>query len=219
MDTEEAMASATKTKAPSKKPAIRALRADAARNREAILAAARERFAEQGTVAQMEDIARDAKVGVGTVYRHFPTKEDLIEALVERRFALVAERGAVAVEHAAEEPWEAFVDYLQFSVGLQASDRALSQVMASQPELMQKHAEGSGASDHTIELVRIAKKAGVLREDAEPEDVPMVICGLGLVTESQINSPKMSWRRFLAVALDGLRAPGTSKLPKRPAAN
>jgi AcrR family transcriptional regulator len=199
-------------------PPPRVLRADAARNREAILAAARERFADQGTAAQMEDIARDAKVGVGTVYRHFPNKEDLIEALVERRFALVAERGAEAIGRAADEPWEAFSDYMHFSVGLQAEDRALSQVMASQPELMQKHAEGSGTWDHTIELVRIAKKAGVLRKDAEPEDVPMIICGLGLVTESQINSPKMSWRRFLAVALEGLRAPGSAKLPKRPPA-
>ena len=208
---------ATKTK-PTPAIAPKALRADAARNREAILEAARDRFAEAGTAAQMEDIAREAKVGVGTVYRHFPNKTDLIEALVERRFELVAERGAEAVERAADDPWGALSDYLHFSVGLQASDRALSQVMASQPELMQKHAEGSGTWDHTIELVRIAKKAGVLRKDAEPEDVPMVICGLGLVTESQLNSSKMNWRRFLALVLDGLRAPGTSKLPKRPPA-
>jgi AcrR family transcriptional regulator len=208
---------ATKTQ-PTPAIAPKALRADAARNREAILTAARERFAEHGTAAQMEDIARDAKVGVGTVYRHFPTKEDLIEALVEARFEAIAMQAALAVEQAADEPWQAFSDFMHYSVGLQATDRALSQVLASQPELMQKHAEASGTWDHTVELVRLVKRAGVLRKDAEPEDVPMVICGLGLVTESQMHSPMMNWRRFLALVLEGLRAPGTAKLPKRPAA-
>jgi AcrR family transcriptional regulator len=198
--------------------APRALRADAVRNRKAILDAARERFSAQGTAAQMEDIARDAKVGVGTVYRHFPTKEDLIEALVEARFAAVSDNAAQAIEDAAQDPWQAFSDFMHSSVAMQASDRALSQVMASQPDLMQKHAEASGTWDYTVELVKIAKKAGVLRKDAEPEDVPMVICGLGLVTESQMESPTMSWRRFLALVLEGLRAPGATKLPKRPAA-
>jgi AcrR family transcriptional regulator len=214
------MTSATKSKPPPPMPATapKALRADAARNREAILEAARERFAEEGTAAQIDDIARDAGVGVGTVYRHFPTKDDLIEALVARRFELIAERGAAAVAAAADDAWEAFSEFMHFSVGLQASDRALSQVLASHPDLMQKHAEASGTWDATVELVRLTKRAGALRKDAEPEDVPMVICGLGMVTESQTNSPTMNWRRFLALVLEGLRAPGAAKLPKRPAA-
>jgi AcrR family transcriptional regulator len=203
------MTSATKTQ-PTPAMAPRALRADAARNRESIIEAARERFAEQGTAA------RDAGVGVGTVYRHFPTKDDLIEALVERRFERIAERGAEAVAAAADDAWEAFSEFMHFSVGLQASDRALSQVMATRPDLMQKHAEASGTWDETIELVKLAKKAGALRKDTEPEDVPMVICGLGQVTESQVHSPIMNWRRFLAIVLEGLRAPGAAKLPKRP---
>jgi hypothetical protein len=88
--------------------------------------------------------------------------------------------------------------------------------MATRPDLMQKHAEASGTWDETIELVKLAKKAGALRKDTEPEDVPMVICGLGQVTESQVHSPIMNWRRFLAIVLEGLRAPGAAKLPKRP---
>lgn len=192
-------------------------RADARRNREAVIQAARDRFSQEGTAAQIDDIARDAGVGVGTVYRHFPAKEDLVEALVEARFAHIAEYGAGAIEAAKEQPWKAFSDYMHFSVGLQANDRALSQVMASHPELMRRHAEQSGTWDHVQELVRITKKAGEMRRDADPEDIPMIICGLGLVSEraqATDGAKRLDWERFLAIALDGLRSCGaTEKLP------
>jgi AcrR family transcriptional regulator len=205
---------------PATKTPVRTLRADARRNREAVLEAARERFADEGTAAQIDDIARDAGVGVGTVYRHFPTKEDLIEALVARRFERLAERGAQAIEEGRDDAWQAFSDYMYFSVGLQASDRALSQVMAAQPDLMRKHAESSGTWDHTQKLVGLAQRSGELRKDAMPEDVPMIICGLGMVTSSGEGGATpgyMDWKRFLALALEGLRAPGGEKLPKRSA--
>src|SRR3954454_7006801 len=83
------------------------LRADARRNREKVMAAARAAFAEHGSDAQMDDVARRAKVGVGTVYRHFPTKEALFVALLEDTFASVTERSRVALDKA--DPWEAFV--------------------------------------------------------------------------------------------------------------
>ena len=81
-------------------PGVRVLRADAQRNRDAVLEAARKLFAEHGNDAQMDDIARKASVGVGTVYRHFPTKDDLLQALIEKRFAALAERAAEAVAEA-----------------------------------------------------------------------------------------------------------------------
>ena len=77
---------------PAGDAAARPLRADARRNREKVIAAARAAFAEQGREAQMDDVARRAEVGVGTVYRHFPTKEALLEALIEDTFAQIAER-------------------------------------------------------------------------------------------------------------------------------
>jgi AcrR family transcriptional regulator len=196
------------------------LRADARRNREAILAAAKELFAEQGLDAQMPDIARAAKVGVGTVYRHFPTKDDLIEALVAERFERVAEHGAEALERAKSDPWQAFAEYMRLSVELQANDRGLSQVMSSRPELMEEHAHRSGTFELSEKLVALAQKSGDLRRDAEVLDVPMIICGLGHVTQAAIAgkaAPGMSWERFLAIVLDGLRAPGSSKLPPRAA--
>jgi AcrR family transcriptional regulator len=196
----------------------RVLRADARRNREAVLKAATELFAEQGLDAQMPDIAKAAKVGVGTVYRHFPTKDDLIEALVEARFERIAERGRVALEEAKGDPWKAFSDFMKFSVELQANDRALSQVMASRADVMQGHAETSGVFEISGELLARAQKSGILRKDAEVWDVPMIICGLGHVTQAAREgamAPGMSWERFLAIVLDGLRAPGSGKLPAR----
>jgi AcrR family transcriptional regulator len=196
----------------------RVLRADARRNREAVIAAATELFAEQGVDAQMPDIAKAARVGVGTVYRHFPTKDDLIEALVEARFERIAERGREALKEANDDPWKAFCDYMRFSVELQANDRALSQAMASRADVMQAHAENSGVFEISGKLVALAQKSGDLREDAEVWDVPMIICGLGHVTQAARAgemAPGMSWERFLAIVLDGLRAPGSGKLPDR----
>ncbi len=87
-------------------PGEQPLRADARRNREKVLAAARAVFSEHGRDAQMDDVARRAGVGVGTVYRHFPTKEALIEALMVAAFETIAEAAEAALE--IEDPWEAF---------------------------------------------------------------------------------------------------------------
>jgi AcrR family transcriptional regulator len=194
----------------------KAQRADARRNREAVIEAARARFAEDGMAAQMDDIARDAKVGVGTVYRHFPTKEDLIDALVEARFATIAQHGEEALESIAlgtAEPWDAFSDYMFRCVDIQAKDRALSQVMGNHPTLMGHHAEASGAWSHIEELVALTKKAGEMRKDARPEDIPMLICSFGVVTEHcrQGQGALTDWKRFLAISLDGLHARGVKQ--------
>src|SRR5215217_5750119 len=106
----------------------RPLRADARRNRERVLTAARDVFAEQGREAQMDDVARRAEVGVGTVYRHFPTKEALIDALVATAFERLL---AVAKEQAAREddPWDALVTTLWAGAEILAADRAVSEIM------------------------------------------------------------------------------------------
>jgi AcrR family transcriptional regulator len=200
-----------------KAPAPRALRADARRNREAVLDAARARFAEEGREAQIDDIARDAKVGVGTVYRHFPNKEDLVAALIEARFDTIAGHGAEAIEAISSgerEPWDAFSDYMYSCVEIQAADRALTQVMGSHPALMGHYAEASGAWSNVEDLVKLTKKAGEMRKDARPEDIPMILCSLGVVTEhcrQREGSAAGDWKRFLAIALDGLRADGVKQ--------
>ena len=137
------------------------LRADARRNREAIVCAARELFAEKGMDAQMDEIARRAKVGVGTVYRHFPAKEDLLDGLITRRFERLAERAAEAVDTASQgEPWEAFRGFIEWSAGLQAGDRALSEAMATRSERMHDAAVASGLITQLERLLELGAAGG-----------------------------------------------------------
>jgi AcrR family transcriptional regulator len=188
------------------------LRADARRNREAVLTAARERFSDEGLDCQMEDIARAAGVGVGTVYRHFPNKRDLIAALVADRFLRLAERAEAAL--AEEDPWRAFCDLMRASAKLQMSDRALSEYISSQPDLGQQAAVESGLADLTEQLMTKAQAAGGMREDAVIEDVPTLICGLCAITAGAAGSmPELNWERYVEIMLDGLRAPGHNRLP------
>src|SRR3954452_14861567 len=112
----------------------RPLRADARRNRAAVLKAARAVFARDGRQAQMDDVARRAGVGVGTVYRAFPTEEALFAALAADRFEQIAGFAAEALDVA--DPWEAFAGFVRRCAELQASDRALSEVLQHQPDLM-----------------------------------------------------------------------------------
>lgn len=188
------------------------LRADARRNRESVLAAARERFGKCGLECQIEDIARTAGVGVGTVYRHFPAKDDLIAALVTDRFERLTERAQSALEE--NDPWEAFCDLIRYAAALQVRDRGLSEFLSSHPELGQRAAVDSGLAGLTAELMERAQRAGGMREDAVLEDVPTIICGLGAVAAGVAGKmPELNWERYVEIMLDGLRAPGGNRLP------
>ena len=160
----------------------------------------------------MEDIARTAGVGVGTVYRHFPKKGDLIAALVTDRFERLAERTEQAL--AQDDPWEAFCDLMRYSAEYQVRDRGLSEFLSSQPQLGQHEAVQSGLADLTAQLIAKAQRAGGMRRDAVIEDVPTLICGLGAVTAGAAgNMPELNWERYVEIMLDGLRAPGVNELP------
>jgi AcrR family transcriptional regulator len=187
------------------------LRADARRNRERVLVAARKLFAQRGQDAQMEDIARAAKVGVGTVYRHFPTKDDLVEALADERFQRLEEKARECLE--IEDPWEAFQEFMHYSAEVQAADRVLSEVMAERPEMMRGVAADSGLWEPMSALVERAQGAGVMRPDVIAEDVPTLICGIGRATQPAGVPSAINWERLLAIMLDGLRAPAGSELP------
>lgn len=200
------------TTTPAIPDSARSLRADARRNREAVLAAAKELFAEQGLEAQMPDVARTANVGVGTVYRHFPTKDHLIAALMSERFERLAAKAREGLE--APDPWQGISDFIRFAAQVQADDRGLCEVMNSRPEVMDAAAHGEGLAELAERLVKRAQRSGQLRRDLEWQDVPMIACGLGSVTQS---SPIVSvgrWPRLVEIILDGLRSPGSGKLPK-----
>jgi AcrR family transcriptional regulator len=188
------------------------LRADARRNREAVLAAARERLAKDGLDGPIEDIARTAGVGVGTVYRHFPSKDDLIGALVRDRFERLADRTREALGE--NDPWDGFCNLIRFAADLQMRDRALSQFLAQHPELGYCEAVATGLTELTAELIANAQQAGGMRDDAVVEDVPTLICGLGAVMAGAAGTmPELNWERYVEIMLDGLRAPGFNRLP------
>src|ERR1700756_835932 len=109
----------------------RALRADARRNRGAVIAAARKLFADQGLEAQVPDVAKAANVGVGTVYRHFPTKDHLIAALAADRFERLGAKGREALK--MPDAWEGLAEFVRFAAQIQAEDRGLCEVMGSRP--------------------------------------------------------------------------------------
>jgi AcrR family transcriptional regulator len=195
--------------------ARRPLRADARRNRERVVAAARAVFGEQGREAQMDDVARRAEVGVGTVYRHFPTKEALIEALAVDTFERIA--GLAKASLAVEDPWEGFAQTLWAGAEILAGDRALAELLAEIPGPIPISGDLQRELNETMsELMRRAQAAGALRADAVLDDVTMVMCGVGAATRKAHQCPG-SWRRHVAIVLDGLRASNASgSLPTGP---
>jgi len=179
-------------------PAARPLRADARRNRERVLKAARAVFADKGTEAQIDDVARRAKVGVGTVYRHFPTKEALLDALVRERFEEIAGFAREALER--EDAWEGFCELIWRAAERNAADLAFCEAIASTDK--SAIVEEVGLMRSTDELIARAKAEGRMRADATREDVPMMMAGASAVMRL---SPT-AWRRYLTIMLDGLRA-------------
>ncbi len=189
-----------------------ALRADARRNRERILAAAREQFAEHGLDVHMEQIAGAAGVGIGTVYRHFPAKEGLLQALADERFAFFAERARAALED--PDAWNGFCELMRESARVTAEDRALSQAMDQLPGLCAASAEKVRLTELSRELIARAQASGAMRADFSAGDVPSLMRGLARATAPQSTGPPaMTWERYLEIMLTGLRRPPTRTAP------
>jgi AcrR family transcriptional regulator len=181
-------------------PSERPLRADARRNRERILAAARTVFAQHGGEAQIDDIARAAGVGVGTVYRHFPHKEALLGELVSQKFRGFAENAERALE--VEDPWEAFAGLLRTNAEFCAGDVGVQQALARGPAAWEyAAADLDRLRETTARLIRRAQEARVMRSDFVVDDIPMLMCGLS----STMGVPGYDWRRHLEIIISGLR--------------
>ena len=179
-------------------------RADARRNREKLLAASRRQFARCGLEAQIDDIARDAGVGVGTVYRHFPTKEDLLQALADARFEGLARAGREALE--VDDPWEGLVQLMTYGARVMVEDRALSEAMDQRPELCGSAADKVDMLSITGAVVERAQASGQLRADIVAEDIPSLIMGLGRSARANDSRPNMPWDKHLDIILAGLKA-------------
>ncbi|HEU5216770.1 MAG TPA: TetR/AcrR family transcriptional regulator [Gaiellaceae bacterium] len=170
------------------------LRADARRNLERVLDAATEVFAASGPDASIDEIARRAGVGHGTVFRRFPTKDDLMYAVLERHFAQLRAFANEAL--ASDDPGAAFFDFVRRVAELNMQTPGLHRCVVH-------CGEKPGAADlHVLvgKIVSRAQRAGAVRRDVKPDDVQL------LVRSALIGAPAGQWRRYLAVVLDGLRA-------------
>jgi AcrR family transcriptional regulator len=185
--------------------AERPLRADARRNRERILQSARAAFAESGADAQIDDVARHAGVGVGTVYRHFPTKQALLTELVRQTFRLFTERAREALE-AGGEPFALIEGLLRRIAETAAGDAGVQYALASS-DAQAARSEAQAEQDELIaviaELIERARRAGTIRPDIEAIDIAMLICG---VVSAMGPRPGFDWRRHLDLMIDTLRA-------------
>jgi AcrR family transcriptional regulator len=194
----------------------RQLRADAQRNRERLLAAAREVFAERGVDVPLEEIARRAGVSIGTLYNRFPARSDLIEAVFTDRLEKLAALARQAL--AAADPWDGFAAYLTGIGELQAADRGFNEVaardaLARSPAAQQLVAEAQAA---VSQIMSQAQRAGELRGDVTIDDLAFVVWGISRTVEMTAGSAPQLWRRHLALLLDGFRAAGAHHLPVQP---
>ena len=181
----------------------RPLRADAARNRARVLEVAYETFAAEGLGVPIDEIARRAGVGAGTVYRHFPTKEDLFRAVIEDRISRIVDDGRAVL--ASVDPGEALFTFLR-SMVLQfgATDRGLADALAGIGiDIKDAVPDAEEAFLGLLgELLRAAQKAGTVRRDVDVPDVKAIVVGTQAM---QAYNPDTA-ARLMEVVLDGLRA-------------
>ena len=190
------------------------IRADAARNRARILEAAADLFAERGLDASSAEIARRAGVGEATLYRRFPTKDDLIVAVVQAQIDEMAEVAEAYLQD--PDPWRGLERFMHDMVAARVSDRgamdSAKETCITRPELdphRRRLLEATGA------LVRRAQDAGVVREDLTGEDIAFLLTAASSVGGLPFPVRDDLWKRYLGVILDGMRPEGATRL--RPA--
>jgi AcrR family transcriptional regulator len=180
------------------------LRADAERNRQRLLAAAKDLFATRGLDVTLDEVARHAHVGTGTAYRRFPNKDALIDALMVDR---IGELAAIARECLEDpDPWRGLTGYFERALALQAADRGLKEVLFSSGRGRERsnHARRAIAPVVT-KLVRRAVEAGAVRGDLETSDVPLINFMLNTIVDFGRGVDPDLYKRYLAIVLDGLR--------------
>ncbi|MFD7667481.1 TetR/AcrR family transcriptional regulator [Streptomyces sp. NPDC059788] len=194
---------------PESTPRRRAPRADAVLNRESIIKAASRVLAEQGTAVDVREIARRSGVGMGTLYRHFPKKEDLVRTVLHNDFSKWAESARrTAID--AEDPWAALADFYQQALTGYARHCAIMENFAltwSHPDL-----EGIHQLRLVIEELR-ARAAALLRPGVTTDDLLLLLVSLGHAVQFTDECRPHMWQRLLRISLDGLRADHCEPLP------
>jgi AcrR family transcriptional regulator len=170
-----------------------------------VLEAAKGAFAEVGPDLPMEELARRADVGIGTVYRHFPNKEALLDALLEERLTEIIEKTRAALER--DDSWEAFKDLVRDGTSMQAHDIAYCEVVMARKQTSNSPAVAelrAQMESETAKLIERAQAEGKLRTDFTVGDMGFLFASLAGVVRAA--GPDGPWRRQLEFTLDGLRA-------------
>jgi AcrR family transcriptional regulator len=191
-------------------PAVRPLRKDAVRNRQLLIDAAREVFAERGLDATLDDVAHRAGLGVGTAYRHFANKYELAGAIFQQAVDEIVELAEQAFT--AQDPWQGLVGFLEGTLAAQTVNRGLREVLLGvhDPEQDSRVQERIGGP--IIALMERAQASGAVRADASPTDLGMIITMLCVVADIAGDADPELWRRYLPILLAGL-SPSGPELP------
>jgi AcrR family transcriptional regulator len=195
--------------------AHRPLRADAARNRQSLLAAAADEFAERGLDASVADIARRAGVGKGTVFRHFATKDDLLAAIVTDRIDALEAVGRRLLT--AEDPGAALLEFLT-AAAHQRQQRDLSFLQEAGDTNPRVAEARHRMFDLVHRLVDRAREHGAVRADITGADVMLLMCAPNYVVSYVPDAPPDLWQRYVAIIFDGLRPAAAHPLPHPPPA-
>jgi AcrR family transcriptional regulator len=180
------------------------LRRDAERNRQRILDTAGQLFAERGLGVSLDEIARHAGVGVGTVYRRFPDKDQLIDALFEARIGEILAVATASLE--MSDPWEALVHFLERSMELQVENRGLKELLHGTTTGQARIEQARQQIQPVVEAVlHRAQQARVVRDDLTITDLPLLQHAIGEVADYTREVSPEAWRRIMLIALDGLR--------------
>jgi AcrR family transcriptional regulator len=180
------------------------LRADAERNRQRLLAAAKDLFATRGLDVTLDDVARHAGVGTGTAYRRFPNKDALIDALMVDRIGELATLAEECLEEA--DPWVGLAGYFERALALQAADRGLKDVLFSSGRGRERSNQARRQIAPVVtKLVARAVEAGAVRGDMSTSDVPLINFMLNTIVDFGRDVRPDLYKRYLAIVLDGLR--------------
>jgi AcrR family transcriptional regulator len=191
------------------------LRADAQRNLDRILEAARAVFAEDGLEASVADVAERAGVGTATIFRRFPTKDDLVAAMLEQELlALVARAEAAA---AADDPAAAIAEFFTAAVGGFIDNRCFCEASGGGLFARPRMQELAGKVTAVVEqLLRRAREAGAIRRDIVPEDIAYLVNAVGHAGIRLEHTAPGAWRRYVEIVLAGLAPQSGSKLTQKP---
>lgn len=193
-------------------PSRTRLRRDAARNRERLLAAARELLATRGPGVSLNDIAHHAGVGVGTAYRRFPNKDAVVDALFEEALDDMAHLARESL--AASSAWDGLASFLERSLDLQFGDRGLG-VLMNDPALGDERAAEARTRIAPLleQLVDRARREGCVRPDLHQSDLIFLQVALSAILHRSAGVAPQLYRRYLEMFLDGVRPTASTPLP------